>query len=106
MSVIRFVIPSCLSFVLSFLLVRQYIRSCLVDQSIIVQSHIFQLCFSFEHISSHCSGLENKESDQGWVITIGSVTLQVAQGDLTKETTDAIVNSTNETMKLANGENL
>jgi poly [ADP-ribose] polymerase 10/14/15 len=55
------------------------------------------------HFEQERSGLENKESDQGWVITIGSVTLQVAQGDLTKETTDAIVNSTNETMKLANG---
>lgn len=36
--------------------------------------------------------------------TVGGVVLQVLSGDITKETTDAIVNSTNDNFTLKSGE--
>ena len=37
----------------------------------------------------------NDTTDEGAEIQIGSITLQVVPGDITQETTDAIVNGTN-----------
>ena len=40
---------------------------------------------------------------EGGEIQIGNITLQVVSGDITRETTDAIVNGTNPTLDLTQG---
>ena len=73
-------------------------------------SHIYIVLFLADSTEGAVGGLpasfelvEDEPNEDGGEIQIGSIRLQVVHGDITQETTDAIVNGTNPEMDVTRG---
>ena len=60
---------------------------------------------AFGHVPTSFELVEDEPQEEGGEIQIGSIRLQVVHGDITQETTDAIVNGTNSGLDLSAGNN-
>ena len=69
-----------------------------------VKSFYVHDCFITEDLTASASGMDDKHFNKSNnSFKIGNIEVKLSEGDLTKETTDAIVNSTNERLDLSIG---